>query len=230
MTPTIQVDFNEWRRAAAELSAQSKRTLPDFINGQAMAVAVQAIKLTRKADASRIEYELGTVGYTTRTISKGKRKGQVVKGDRILKNDSLARRILFAHYAKTKKWLTAGATIKDKADNLIKKRLRGVGYIKAGWIPAFKTLSSVVRRKPAKASGGAYGVKQFGAPKGSAIPAKQALGLIYATIENSVPGFSKTTEPYAVEGLRQALAFTAADMTEVLAKRLKQDMARNGMK
>lgn len=230
MNPTIQVDFTEWRRAASELFATSKRTLPDFLNGQAMAVAVQAIKLTKKADAGRIEYELGTIGYSTRTITKGKRKGQVVKGGRIIKNDSLARRILFAHYAKTKRWLANGATIKDKADNLIKKRLRGVGYIKAGWIPAFIKLSSVVRRKPAKATGGAFGVKQFGIPKGSAIPAKQTPGIIYTQIENGVPGYSKTTEPYAVAGLKQALAITAKDMTEELARRLKKDMARNGMK
>lgn len=230
MQPTIEVDFREWQKAAKQLKAESSRTLTDFINGQAMAVALQAIKLTKMADRAKIEYQLGAIGTRVRVLSKGKRKGKFVKDGYILKNDSFAKRILVAHYNLTKEWLTPGSTIKEKAEALIKKRLRGIGFIKAGWIPAYKLLTSVVREKPFKASGGAFGVKQIGRPKGSAIPAKNKFGLIFAQIQNDVPRLAKTAEPYAVDGLKKALAFVTRDMMEELARRMKKKMAKNGMR
>jgi hypothetical protein len=233
VNPTIEVDFSEWKKAANELVATSKRTLPDFINGQAMAVVIRALRLTKKADKSRIEMQLGMEAPRAAVIQRGKRKGQTVmrKSNKVRK-DSLAARILLKHYNETGKgeWLAPGETLEERAKNFINRRLRGISYIRAGWIPALKTLGAVTKKKPTGASSAERQATYFGRPKGAAVPAKQQLGLIVATIENKVPGIASSTAPYAESGLRAALKDATQDMIATLAKRMKQDMAKNGVK
>jgi len=221
MKPTMELDYSQWRRAAAELFATSKRTLPDFINGQALAVAAAALRLSYKADKGKIRSDLRAPAENTKPSRQSSRRS---------KPRTLAEMLVIAKYRKTGQWPGEGSTLRQRATWLINRRVRGIGFIKAGWIPAVVGLSKVVKRKPAKAKSSFSGVNKFGKPKGSARPATYVPGVITAAIENTVPAYNPTTNPYAVQGLKDALAFTAADMTEVLAKRLKQDMARNGMK
>jgi hypothetical protein len=233
VNPTIEVDFREWQKAAKELFATSKRTLPEFINGQAMAVVIRALKFTKKADKSKVELQLGREAPTKAVIKRGKRKGQtVMRSSKKIRNDSLAARILLKHYNQTGKgeWLAPGGTIEERAKNFIAKRLRSISYIRAGWIPALKKLGAVVPKKPSGSTSAERQATYFGRPKGDAVPAKSTLGLIVATIENKVPGIAFSTAPYAEAGLRAALKDAERDMIATLAKRLKQDMAKNGMR
>lgn len=226
MQPTIEVDFREWQKAAKELFATSKRTLPDFVNGQALAVASRAIKLTKKADRRKIEKQLGQLARTTKTSRTGKTRTT----GRIIRKDSLAERILLKRFNESGTWSAQGSTLEERAANFIARRVRSISYIRSGWIPAVKLLSTLVKQKPRGSSVSSSQVSAFGRPNGKAVPAKANLGLIEATIENSVPALAPTTNKDAVSGLSEALKVSARDMIETLAKRLKRDMAKNGMR
>lgn len=232
MNPTIDIDVRQWQQAARELQATSKRSLPDFLNGQALAVAVRALKLTKQASRADIETELGQIATEVRTSNRGRNAGKVRRGTRVLRDDSLAERILLAHFRDTGEWLAKGRSIMDRARALIGKRVRSISFVRSGWIPAVRKLTGIVRQKPAKAGGGIAGAKQFGRDKGTARPAIWKFGIMHAEIENSIPGHArgKAVDKVATDGLRVALQESARDMIETLAKRLKKDMAKQGAK
>ena len=167
MKASIDVDLRDWKQAAGQLYLLSSRTLPDFINGQAMGVASKAIEFTEKADPLRIARTLGEVAREVRLKTAKNRKGSPWKqGKRILKEDSFAERILAKRFQETGKWGVKGKTLKDRAANLIAARSSAVAFIKSGWIPAVKKLAAIVKRKPRGVTGSSRGVKKRGVDKG----------------------------------------------------------------
>jgi hypothetical protein len=234
----MTVDLRQWTAAARSLHETSSRSAVDFINGQAMKVSSLSIKETKFADPRKIEHELGAVARSIsfKVMSRGKNKGKTrtVRGDYVLANDdTLAQRILIARRIKTGKYGVPGNLLADKARNLIKARVAAINFIRAGWIPAFKQLSLVVRQRPVKAKS-VQGVVVKGKPKGRATPARFSLrSVIAATIENSAlnkkPVYPETKgNPmrYAREGLQKALNLSAKDMVEELARRLNPDFKK----
>jgi hypothetical protein len=243
VTPTIKLDYRQFNAAAKALKATSKRTAVDFINGQAFRVATLALKETKAADDRRIEYQLGAVGrsFSFKTLTRGKSKGEMrtKKGQYVLANeDTLAHRILITRKKMTGSFGIKGETLNDKAINLIKSRIAGSHFIRAGWIPSIRKLSSVIKKKPLKSGGIVQGVKKRGVDKGFAIPASLSAGdKAMATIVNtSMNALTKPPEghgnplKYAQEGLQRALDLTAKDMMQELERRLKPDFKKASAK
>lgn len=249
MNPTIRVDTSEWQRAAKELSAESKRTLPEFLNGQMMFVLDRAIKMTRKANAARIEYQMGQVATGIRTIKRGARKGQMAKGKRIIRSDatnSLAWRIYWKVRKETgRSPLPDYKSLRGKSDPetivraMIAHKVKSVAMLAAGWLKAFNTLRPLVKgKKPQTPS-----AKTFGSGKklgGWIKPAVWRIGTIEVTAANEALGYRPLYRAWfggggnpmkvASDGLQSALNASAQDMIAELAKRLKQKMAKNGMR
>jgi hypothetical protein len=236
--PTVSVDTRQWVTAARQLKETSSRTCVDFINGQALKVTSLAIKLTGRADARKIERELGAVGRSVsfKKMTRGKNKGKTrtVRGDYTLGGeDTLAHRILIARRIKTGKFGVHGQLLADKARNLIRARVASINFVRAGWIPALKQLWMAVRTKP-RVSSTSDGAKQRGQSKGGARKSVFSLrSIIQAEIWNSalnkvaVPPETKGNPmKTAQEGLRKALAESAKDMMAELARRLNPELRK----
>jgi hypothetical protein len=240
MQPTIHIDASEWTRAARDLfgtegrSGKVGRSLTDFINDQAFFVTGHAMAQTHKADASKIERDLGGMGPVLAVIKAGRRRGQLrkVSGVRHIKEDSLAARILKKIFNETHIWQdrkgrkVPGTTILERVNKFINQRKSSVGFLKSGWIPAYRKLGSVLKWKSrGTPSPAATGARQFGKEKGRAVPAVfHVTSNIEAVIENSIPKFVAFARPYGEEGLRAGLAAGAASMIAKLEERLKRDI------
>lgn len=239
MKPTMTLDPREWKKAANELFQTSSRSMVDFINGQSLKVASLALKGTKAATPAKIEAELGAIARRVdfKTLSRGKRKGQTVtrRGGYVMAGaDTLAHRILGARKKLTGEFGVKGQTDDERAQNLIKSRVRAANFIRSGWIPVVQFFSSITKVKPPRASTSKFGAKQYGRPKGRGHRAKFSLfGRIEAAIENNalnakvIPP-SKRGHPYkvGVEGLQRALNDSARDMIETLRKRLEPDFKK----
>ena len=228
MQPTFTVDSREFQRVAEALITTSSRTYPRFVNGQLYRVATLAVKLTDKANRTKIDREMGTLRSVikTRSSKSGGKNGWVRITKREIKDDSFASRILIARHAATGKWFAKGRTIKEKAATLIAAKIRSVAFIKSGWIPSIQTLTPLVYSRGA-ALGGA---KQVGAPKGYAVPARFTMsGPITGTIANTAllhqskfnawHGKLGNPIPIAQKGLQTAMNVATRDMADEFYRR-----------
>lgn len=238
MQPTIRIDTSRWQRAAIELQKTSSRSMVDFINGQALRVAIQSVRETEKANKSEIERVLGATGriVSFKEVTRGKNKGQIrtKRGRYDSKDDSFAARILLARKRETGSFGIKGDTMAERVSNFIRARIAAVNFIAAGWIPARNILWSAVKNKQGIA-GSVAGVKKRGVDKGTARPATFSLrSEIVSIIQNSAlmknQGKSPATggDPVSIarSGLQKALNFATLDMERKLAERLNPDIRK----
>lgn len=242
MIPTMRLDTRQWQAAAKELFETSSRTCVDFTNGQALKVAVEAVRQTHKANAAKIEQTLGATGRAVSfaVISRGARKGQirVKKGLTQTREDSFAERILGKRFRLTGAWGVKGSTMQERIHNLIVARKRAASFIASGWIGARNALWAFVKQKPAGTSS-LLGARQYGQPKGAARHASFSLrSQISAFIQNTAlmqfegkaPAPGGDPMPTAIRGLQAALNVAAQDMAAELARRLDPDFKKVSVK
>ena len=105
---TAGLDMREWTQAARALKETSSRTAVDFINGQALKVAIESVRQTEKANRTALAWALGMVGRGVEfkqrlRDTKGGKKGsyRTVKGKAIIKEASFAERILRKRFRET---------------------------------------------------------------------------------------------------------------------------------
>lgn len=241
--PTIDIDLKAWQKAARDLFETSSRSAVDFTNGQALRVAVEALKNTEHADAAKIQRELGVVArsISVKKIKRGKNSGKtrIVRGGYVMAGeDTLAHRILYARKKLTGGFGVKGQNIDEAVRNLIRSRIASAHFIRSGWLPGIRKLMAVVRKKPERVSLSRGGARQRGRDKGTARPARFGLtSKIVAEIQNDAlnarvkpPSTKGNPEKTGQQGLSKALKESARDMIETLAKRLKQDLAKFGAK
>lgn len=243
MRPTISLDISQWQRAARELAETDRRSCADFINGQALRVCVEAVRRTPKAIGAKIAWTLGQIGQEvsfkqrTRITTRGsKGSWRTVKGDRLIREDSFAERILAVRFRETGKWGKGikGSTMAERVRSLIANRVRSAGFIASGWLPARKRLFAIVKEKPLGTNFNFAGVKQWGPEKGSVKPANFSLrSVITCEIQNTAlldtsefPATGDNPMPVATAGLQEALNICARDMVDKLAERLSRDLKK----
>ena len=222
MTPEITItNMPEFQAVMAEAIKHSSRALPVVLNGHAIGIASKAIKMTKRADPSKIEWELGVVGHELRKRKSGKlsisRKGKLQKGRVILhEKQSLAYRLQARYDALSGKKYSTEVRLK-RARNLINRRKKAVGFIASGWIYALRELNLKIKGK-------ARGGKVPGwskRSKGGAEAAKTDKNLrseasIWSTSLNVERG---NPMPTAVAGLNAALAGETESMVQHLRER-----------
>ncbi len=211
--------------------------MADFINGQALKVAIESVRQTQKADAARVRYALGEVARNVdiRKMSRGKNKGKfrVKRGASVVRQDSLAERILFARKAMTGDFGVKGNTMEEKIQRFIASRSRSAGFIASGWIPARNILFGWVKEKPGKARS-LQGARQVGRAKGTATPATFRLkSVLTATIVNKAlnaivrpPSGRGDPDKVGIQGLQLAMNEAARDMAKELERRLEKDIKK----
>lgn len=218
MSAEIKIDFTEFNRAAEQAIRHSERTYPQFINGQALAVASRAIKETDRADASRIASELAK-NVTTKTRVSTKTGKTKTSYRYSVDQNTLAARIINARLVDRGEKPIWGKELTKAARRMVGARLKAVNFIRSGWIYAVRTLAASV----GYSAGPRDGARMTGQPKGYAIPARSAISSMVTTeIGNTALLQDKRTPlPVAQRGLQAALNFVAKDMLDHLAKKLQ---------
>lgn len=226
MPNNVTIDTREWRAAAQQLFTTSKRELPDFMNGQAFKVAIEAMRLTDRANRAQVERELGQVATKVRLSTSRKTGAKSFKSaGRIVEEDSLAARILGKRFKDTGSWGVRGSDMAKRVLNLIAARVRSINFIRAGWIGAIRRLDAVVRRKPRVSR--SRDVKTYGVLKGGALPAADgvacAVEIFNTALSPRVKEPSKKGNPMPVAeiGLIRAFAAATADMRQEFERRME---------
>jgi hypothetical protein len=229
MSVEITLNWEAFERSAERLLEHSSRTMPEFINGQGLAVASRAIKHTEKANADQIAAMLGQVGTK---VVRSRKTGKLRKGARVYsaEENTFAARIINKRRHDAGQKPLSGPFLADAVRKMINARVRSVSFIKSGWVWAVRELSKAVGYRPKGATGAGDATRAKGAAKGYAKPATFTLsGPVVCEIGNSSlievsrlnPSHHSNPTPIAAKGLQMALDETAADMAQELARRMQ---------
>jgi hypothetical protein len=201
----------------------NKRSFKDIVNAKALDMAYQALRHTDAASASAIEYKLGATGNKLR---KSRKTGKLSKGKRILKADSFAARIVNSRRKKAGQPMIWGKDLEKAAQKLINMRVRAVGFLKSGWMPAIKKLSYAVERRdrrpwPKGLSKGKAATKGWGRPAKAVLHPE-------AWVVNSATNNSQQAISKIKAGLSMGMAASVADMAIYIQKKLGRDYKKAG--
>ncbi len=175
---TIEIETEAFKEMLERYVKVNKRTAGEIVNRKAYNVAKNAVRLTRKANNEEIKTFFkapnGPTGhYILEDGTKVSRKRQH-RWDRV-------RPVLHkAFKLKGKPKEHSNENMAKWAKILRSMRLKSIGYLRSGWIPAIEDFGETLRaRKTIK------GVKQHGRRKGIAVVAKKKADKALAIIGNS---------------------------------------------
>lgn len=227
--PAVSMTMNtgDFNRVLRQAFAQSSRTFPEFINGQALRLASFAQSQTQRADASKIA---ATLGQTSTQIANLKTGARLKKSKRVYTAQASLDmyRILNWRRVRAGKAPLGGKAMSKPARKFRAASLRSSAYIASGWIWATKTLAKVVGYRDAQRSAGA---KIGGKPKGYAKPATTTINAMVSCeigntallAESARRTGSRKGAPMRIaeRGLAIARNLTAKDMLAHLARKLQ---------
>lgn len=189
-----EIDFNEWNRTFKEYMRYTKKTAAEALNTKMVFILQGAIKNTKKANAAAIRQSLNAGSPPTKENIVA--KAALNHGEHISQKE-----------------------IKQRAKRLLASRVRSIGFILSGWIPALRKTLPYSERKSAIVP------RQRGKDKGGAKPAP-LLGQTYATAEawNSVEGGPPSGKVHQVkiQGLQAAFSKEIASMVQYIEKKWQQ--------
>lgn len=192
MTPTITVDPNEIRRIQEAMRLYQIATGKDFaeiLNRFGRNVAIYSSAKMSKAKRNIIEGQLlDVIGHRLPRVRNGK-KGRPTP---ITVPTTMARAILVKGFRKRGEPIPRSAHLATLARQMVRQRVRSIGYHKAGNIPALKEFGA-----PASKSG----AKQFGPPRGKASKADAAK--LSASLSNFARGINVQQAAWD-QGIREA--------------------------
>ncbi len=229
ITKASEADFKNTLRRYLKVN---RRTLPEALNEKAYFIAGGAIRHTHKADHERIKAELGAKMESV--IGK---RGKALKRKTlaIVENywATLAVILVIAGLRKAGKPIPSDGELKDRALNLVRSRIRSVGFIRSGWLPALRRLARFSKYGRIKFGFGDL-PKKVGKNKGGVSPATEAQGdLAKVIIWNSAGGEEKhkgALMKYGQPGLEAAFREETADMKRYLEKKLRENARASGIK
>ena len=219
----------EFDRTLKDYLAVNRRTLPESLNEKAYFIAGGAIRNTHKADADKIRSELGAA--MTPVIGK---RGKALKRKKLSFTGkysmSLAVAIVVAKLRKAGKEIPVAGKLAEMGLALIRSRLRSVGFIRSGWLPALRRLARFSQYGKLKFEM----PRQYGVAKGGVSPATASQGdWAKVVIWNSAGGEAKHKQAllrYGAPGLEAAVNEETASMKSYLEKKLRQNAQTAGIK
>jgi hypothetical protein len=227
----------DFGRVLQQVAAESSRTFPEFLNGQAFRLATLAVRETEKADANKIAWQLGQT--SKRTVNK--RTGAQLKTAKRVYAGTAASlslyKILNWRRKRAGKEPLGGKEMSGPARKFRAAALRSTGFIGSGWVWSIRELAKTIGIRPLA---GTKLPKVGGAAKGYANPARFALsGVVTSEIgntsllaESSQRTGSRPGRPMviAARGLGVAMNLTAKDMLAHLARKLQPVLDRHSAK
>ena len=226
MAGDFKLDTREWNRALNQLATTTKRDAPDFLNGQAFKVAIEALRHTHHASKSKVERELGQVATKVRLSTSRKTGAKSFRSaGRVVQDDSLASRILVKRFRETGSWGVKGGDMAKRAINLIAARVKSINFIRAGWIGAIRKLEPALKRRPRVSR--TREARVHGVLKGGAIPAVNGLTSFVEIFNTALtprvkePSKAGKPLPVAQAGLQRAFTLAAMDMQQEFERRMQ---------
>jgi hypothetical protein len=223
-----KTELSRFNRVLTRYQEATKKSARDVINRAALNVAFESMKGTRRAKAEEIK-RLGTTSdpnrkvwwmYVTKIL---KSTGYTIKRNTFASVRIGSRKRKRVKTGTVEVGIQGSFTREDlvRASNDIKsKRVRGIGYIAAGFLPAVRYFWNKVKDKPFLRSGPSV-PKQYGSPLGR--------GYEEGSVFNPSAVIMNTTEA-AVKVGRQAvlnaMRTVGIDMAGYLQKRMKRDAER----
>lgn len=223
----IDVDTREFDRALKEYLLVTSRELSDALNTKALFIARGALAETPRAQRGAIEkLGLRTVSVRIRTTSSGKvrqvRKFALTEGDAI--RNYLAARKRSGRAVSGRSFSDREALAKA-ARKWIAAKLRAIGFLASGWVPAIRKLTPLVGeayQRPAN-------VVSRPSNLGQCTPAKPGFNP-FVEIENSSTLGVKTKDlalaqrghSLAIAALQRALAVETASMADYIAQKMQR--------
>ena len=244
-TTYFRVDTREFSRAISLLAAAKKKDLANVVNKKLYYVARKSVWYTQVANYERIANELGQ-NYTRAT---GKRSNSFKMVKHSTFNNArtasapLAAILVNFFRGKLGKSGLRGAAMVKEVQRFVGKRLRSIGFLKAGWIAArdvFKSKAKILTAPEGTIAGKS---KRTGVARlGGGIPAVPA-DRIYAAIWNQANYLAEknpeTGQPYNHEkalikyglpALNKAFTEELADTKTELEKELRKSARGVGVK
>jgi len=209
----------------------TSRTVAVALNTKAMFVARNAALVTFKTPKEKIGTELGRVIRTPHTTRTGRtvmrRSIELTMGR---SNEApLAALILNMRRGKEGKAGLYGKEMAKAIRALLATRLRSIAFIKSGWLTAVRVLVNAGASRTGQ-PGSDSAVRQYGQPKGDAVPANEAMQQQFATITNNAVGrdvkSNAALEKVGGPGLTAAFEMEAASMEKYLEDKLRADAER----
>ena len=209
----------------------SKRDPATITNTKGYFISRRAQAETPKADRAKIERELGSFV----SVMRQGRRGKMVKRREVVlaKGQSgapLAALIVNARRRDRGLPALQGPEMAKEVRKLLASRFRSIAFLKAGWIPAIRTLSVVAEKRGAPR--GDMSARQIGGPKGYAIPAH--VGWKVSTIiANTAVAKGDTGEAlirYGGPALQRAFDAETRSMKQYIERKMKSTAIRAGVK
>lgn len=219
---TLKLETKRFETTLRRYAASSKRTVREVINRAALNVAFEAMDLTKRANADDIK-RLGTKSdpkrlvwykYIAKVISQ---TGYIIKKNRFktVTVDGKKKRVL-SHTEE--KGIHGRYTVEQArmvSDKIKASRLRGIGYVASGFLPAVEHFWRRVKDKPFRRG---RAPKQYGAPNGIAREGGSEWNPL-AHFENRATGSVKV----ATAALQSAFRKVGIDMADYLQKKMKRN-------
>jgi len=235
ITKESQRDFQDTLKRYLKFS---KRTLFEAVNEKAYFVVAGGpdtkgvIRLTHKADFERIKSEMGVFLKPVRS-----KKGQETKKKRlaVMENYWAQRAVILviARLRKKKEAIPPASALIKQALAMVRARIRSVGFIRSGWLPALRRLARFSKYGKVKFENGETG-KKTGVFKGGVSPATESQGkFAKCIIWNSAAGESKHKGAlirYGQPALEQAMRDETRSMDKYLERKFKEAAHEVGIK
>lgn len=214
------VDMRQFDRVFADYLLYTKKQPAEIVNSKLYFIALQAMNLTKKAEAGDIRSALSVPSKVNPAMNLGmvltfadaKRRGKPIKAN----------------------------TMAARVEKFIKRRTQHIQFLRSGWIPALKLLDFWNKRGDIRftrrfAPRQPQGVKAYGMVKGSARNARLNESRVRGWIENQIgqgKQASKTVKTILRDGLQKGIYKEIASMRQYIERKYNQkhdDMKRKGM-
>jgi len=197
----MDLDTREFQRALLKYIPTTKRDLPEIVNKRAVNVAFKAIRYTPKANAGKIRRKLKR---------QAKNKAPLAA---LIVNKLQGRFGRRGYY---------GAKMKSEVDDFIAGKVRGIGYLKSGWLAAAQHLARMAGMRVGKSRG----AKLFGdGAHGRAKVAKPGWTPT-AEIINKAAGIADVGKP----ALQKAMNAEAREIMRHVERKLKGSARKQRIK
>lgn len=216
----LEFDTKQFERTLRRYLASTSKDVATALNTKAYELAWHTERNTKRASRAEIE-QLGIVGHKLR---KDRKTGRLKKGAAIHERNSRARAIVVGKRRKAGQELN-NREITKEARQLVTGRLRAIGYLASGWIPAIKKLKPFSDFK----KGGVKSRKRAGTTNtGNAVVATEQRKI--AVIENALKAL-KNPEVIAKgeAALKKAALIVMRDIEQYFIKKMKKSAQKHGI-
>lgn len=211
MNFNVRVDMKKFNDVFADYMIFSKKQPAEIVNAKLYFIALNAMNLTKKADANAIRSKLS-------------------EPSRVNPKMSIGQVLAYADLRKRGKFPKKSKGLATKVEKFIKRRIGHIQFLRSGWIPAMKKLDFWNKRGDIKfvkrfAPKKPEGIKTFGKEKGNARQARINESRVRGYIENWVgegKQQSKTVHKIISDGLQRGVIREINEMRKYIERKFNE--------